>query len=71
MVDIEDYIDTRRYLGYDTGEIDNFMFNYPEIFGENYEIFNYMIDDEFINYCKKRYPNIHWQTEIIERHWVI
>ena len=71
MIDIEDYLDTRRYFYYDTREIDNFMSNYPEIFGENYEIFNYMTDDEFIDYCKKRYPNIRWGNEVIERHWVI
>lgn len=71
MVDIEDYINTCRYLAYNVEEIDSFMSNYPEIFGQNYEIFNYMTDDEFIDYCKKRYPNIHWGNEVIERHWVI
>lgn len=35
------------------------------------ELFNYMTADELIEYCQKRYPDIHWQEEIIERHYVV
>ena len=52
--------------------VTNFMLQYPEIFGkDDPQLFNYMNQDEFINYCEKRYPNIHWGYETIERYWVI
>ena len=35
------------------------------------ELFNYMTADELIEYCQKRYPDIHWQEEIIEKHYVM
>lgn len=66
---IEEYYDNP--LSIDTDEIECFMKEYPEVFGENNpEIFNYMTEDEFLNYCRKRYPEIHWNYEFIERHWV-
>ena len=34
------------------------------------DIFNWMTDDEFLNYCKYKYPKIRWHTEVIERHWI-
>ena len=51
-------------------ELKNFMSQYTDVFGADLDIFNYIADDEFIAYCEKRYPNIHWGEEIIERHWV-
>ena len=47
-----------------------FMKQYPEVFSENAELFNYMTDYEFIDYCKKRYPEVIWASEFIERYWV-
>lgn len=35
------------------------------------EVFNYMTDYEFMEYCRKRYPDIRWQEEIIEKHYVM
>ena len=35
------------------------------------EVFNFMTDYEFMEYCEKRYPDIHWQEEIIEKHYVM
>ena len=46
------------------------MKQYPEVFSENAELFNYMTDYEFIEYCKKRYPEVIWASEFIERYWV-
>ena len=51
-------------------ELKKFMSQYLDIFGTDLDIFNYIDDNEFITYCKKRYPDIHWGEEIIERHWV-
>lgn len=51
-------------------EVKNFMSQYSDIFGIDLDIFNYIEDNEFISYCRKRYPNIYWGEEIIERHWV-
>lgn len=34
------------------------------------DIFNWMTEDEFIAYCKKKFPNIKWESQIIERYWV-
>lgn len=35
------------------------------------EVFNFMTDYEFMEYCEQRYPDIHWQEEIIEKHYVM
>ena len=51
-------------------KVKNFMLQYSDIFGIDLDIFNYIEDDEFISYCRKRYPDIYWGEEIIERHWV-
>jgi len=34
-------------------------------------IFNWMGSDEFLQYCQKRYPQIKWRTEIIERTYIV
>lgn len=65
---IEDYIDDGD--GEDVWAVEEFMKQYPKIFGNPPEIFNYIGDDEFIEYCCKRYPEIKWGHEIIERFWV-
>ena len=49
----------------------NFMEQYKEIFDKSLKLFNYMTDLEFVNYCKKRYPNIKWGHQFVERFWVI
>lgn len=51
-------------------EVEYFIKEYPEIFGNPPELFNYMTDDEFLEYCKKRYPEVRWGYEYIERYWV-
>lgn len=51
-------------------KLNEFMSEYPEIFGDLGELFNSITDDEFIEYCQKRYPEIHWGHEVIERYWV-
>ena len=69
MCDIEEYYNSPMSI--DTYEIEYFMKEYPEIFGEeNPLIFNYMNDDEFLNYCEKRFPDIRWGFEYVERYWV-
>ena len=62
--------DIRFYIHISEDKVKNFMSQYPDIFGIDLDIFNYIEDDEFISYCRKRYPNIYWGEEIIERHWV-
>lgn len=48
-----------------------YMLDYPEIFGDDPpELFNYMTDVEFMTYCQKRFPEIKWGHETIERYWV-
>lgn len=68
IYNIEDYFENS-----DEEEIQKlkyFMKDYPDIFGKTLELFNYIDDDEFISYCRKRYPDIYWGEEIIERYWV-
>lgn len=65
---IEDYIDDGD--GEDVWAVEKFMEQYPQVFGNPPDIFNYMGDDELIEYCIKRYPEIRWGHEVIERFWV-
>ena len=65
---IEDYIEDGD--GEDVWKVEYFMKEYPEVFYNPPELFNYMTEDEFLEYCKKRYPEIHWGYECIERYWV-
>jgi len=46
------------------------MYQHINVFGKPPELFNYMTDDEFLEYCQEKYPDIHWGDEFIERHWV-
>lgn len=62
--------DIRFYIHISEDKVKNFMSQYSDIFGIDLDIFNYIGDDEFISYCKKRYPDIYWGEEIIERYWV-
>jgi len=62
--------DIRFYIHISEDKVKNFMSQYSDIFGIDLDIFNYIGDDEFISYCKRRYPDIYWEEEIIERHWV-
>ena len=50
-------------------ELWDFINNHEIVFQN--DIFNCMTDYEFIDYCRERYPDIKWQEEVIERHWVI
>ena len=68
MNDIEDYVD--KVENETTCQVITYMKQYPEIFGKIPELFNYMTDDEFITYCKERYPEVEWAYEIRERYWV-
>lgn len=65
---IEDYIGDGD--GRDIWEVEKFMNDYPQIFGSPPDIFNCMTHDEFMEYCQKRYPEITWVYEYIERYWV-
>ena len=65
MWDIEDDIEIIR----DVYEIKNFMDEHEDVFEGM--IFNWMGTDEFLQYCKKRYPQIKWRTEIIERTYIV
>lgn len=65
---IEDYIDDGD--GEEVWAIEEFMKKYPQVFGNPPEIFNYIGQDEFIEYCIKRYPEVRWGHEVIERFWV-
>lgn len=46
----------------------SFMFNNRSFFDR--DIFNLMLDFEFIRYCEKRFPEVHWDHEIVEKYWV-
>ena len=60
------------FLNKDYDALEDYMRQYPEVFGEEYqEPFNFMTEDEFIKYCKKRYPDIKCGHKIIEKYWVI
>lgn len=50
-------------------KVRRFMDGYDDFF--HGDIFNWMTSDEFIEYCIKRYPEIRWGHEIVERFWVI
>ncbi len=65
MWDIENYINFNN-----PKELINYMELYSDVFGQYLEIFNYMNDDEFAEYCKRRYKNLTVQEEVIERRWI-
>lgn len=68
MDDIRYYIEIGNEQ--DAQKVENYLKQYPSIFSNEPDIFNYMADDEFMEYCQKRYPEIHWGYEFIERYWV-
>ena len=70
MMDIQDYIDYSYKE--DAIAVQNFMKQKYPMFGEylETEIFNWMTGDEFIDYCKKRYPEVKWGYQNIEKYWV-
>ena len=68
MDDIENYIADCDYE--DAQEAEAFMKQHPDIFGEYPDLFNYMGEDEFLDYCQEIYPEKHWGYECIERYWV-
>lgn len=68
MTNLEEYVNAHHED--DAIRAYYFMKQYPEVFSENAELFNYMTDYEFIDYCKKRYPEVIWASEFIERYWV-
>ena len=35
------------------------------------DIFNWMTEDEFVNYCKTKFPDIKWQSEIVETYTIV
>ena len=71
MDELEAYIYNFVAENEDANKVFSFMLEYPEIFCDDPpELFNYMTDDEFLNYCKKRFPEIKWMYECIERYWV-
>lgn len=65
---IKDYIEDGD--GQDVWNVEEYMKQYPSVFDNPPDIFNYMSQDEFMEYCKKRYPEIKWGYEFIERYWV-
>lgn len=46
----------------------NYMDDHEDFFKG--DIFNWMDEDEFLQYCENRFPDIHWGHEIVERYWV-
>lgn len=53
---------------YNKKELIDYMEQEKEFFC--YDIFNWMSADEFIDYCREKFPDIQWGSEIIERYWV-
>ena len=49
--------------------LENFMFEHKNVFDE-YDIFNEMMDYEFIRYCEKRFTEIKWGHEVRDIWWV-
>lgn len=65
--DIEHYliIESREYIE----EFWDYLDLHEDFFKG--EVFNFMTDYEFMEYCEQRYPDIHWQEEIIEKYYVM
>ena len=53
---------------YNKKELIDYMEQEKEFFC--YDIFSWISADEFIDYCKERFPEITWGYELIERYWV-
>ena len=65
MDEIEDAIYLRAYAGQ---PVEKFMEEHKEFFRGI--IFNWLDVNEFLTYIKKRYPEVKWGSEIIERIWI-
>ena len=65
MDEIEDAIYLCAYAGQ---PVEKFMEEHKEFFRGT--IFNWLSVDEFLTYIKKRYPEVKWGSEIIERIWI-
>jgi hypothetical protein len=63
-----DSIEDDNYLFYYNPEAKEFFDQHNDVF-QNY-IFNVMDHDEFLDYCKNRYPQYIWRNEIIERNYI-
>lgn len=66
-----DSIDVRRYLvdGADVWDImdtikDKFNDDYCKKYNDNYGLFNYTGTDDFLDYIRKRYPDISYHESI-------
>ena len=46
----------------------SYMDNHEDFFKG--DVFNWMDENEFLNYCETRFPEIHWGHEVRERYWV-
>ena len=65
MDEIEDAIYLYAYAG---KPVEKFLQEHHDVFKGM--IFNWLNTYEFLDYCKKRYPEIKWGSEVIERFWV-
>ena len=65
MDDIEDAIYLHAYAGQ---PVEKYLEEHQDFFKGM--IFNWLGTDEFLRYCKKRFPEIKWGYEVIERIWV-
>lgn len=65
--------DIEHYLIIESREDLEEFWNYLDLHEDFFkgEVFNFMTDYEFMEYCEQRYPDIHWQEEIIEKHYVM
>ena len=52
----------------DKKELTNFLNENQDFFQGN--LFNWMNEYDFIEYCKDIYADIYWYDELIEKHWV-
>lgn len=65
MSDIEDAIYFHAYAGQ---PVEKYLEEHKDFFG--WDIFNWLTTEEFLSYCKERFPEIKWGSETIERIWV-
>ena len=66
--DIMNSIEWDCYLFENNQEAKQFFEEHSSVFQDF--IFNVMDHDEFLDYCKKRYPQYLWHTEVIERNYI-
>ena len=51
-------------------ELINYMTEHEDVFGDVPWLFNAIDGYEFMEYCKKRFPDIIWRCEFIEKDWI-